>query len=91
MKFYVSTAFLDTREAVEIAKAADDLGYDGMGIPDHVINLETLKTPYPVHQGRQAALGGVHRLAGPMGDDRRDRAGHHAAAFRHDGVPARDA
>ena len=47
MKFYVSTAFLDTSEVVEIAKAADDLGYDGMGIPDHVINLETLKTPYP--------------------------------------------
>ena len=47
MKFYVSTAFLDTRDAVEIAKAADDLGYDGMAVPDHVINLETLKTPYP--------------------------------------------
>jgi probable F420-dependent oxidoreductase len=47
MKFYVSSAFLDTKEVVEIAKAADDLGYDGMGIPDHVINLETLATPYP--------------------------------------------
>src|ERR1700733_462555 len=47
MKFYVSSAFLDTREIVEIAKAADDLGYDGIGIPDHIVNLETLKTPYP--------------------------------------------
>lgn len=47
MKFYVSTAFLNTREAVEIARAADDLGYHGMAIPDHVINLETLQTPYP--------------------------------------------
>ncbi|GAB3223045.1 TIGR03619 family F420-dependent LLM class oxidoreductase [Mycolicibacterium hippocampi] len=47
MRFYVSTAFLDTREAVEIATAADDLGYHGMAIPDHVINLETLQTPYP--------------------------------------------
>ncbi|MCV7225015.1 TIGR03619 family F420-dependent LLM class oxidoreductase [Mycolicibacterium komossense] len=47
MKFYVSTAFLDTREAIDIAKAADDLGYDGMAVPDHVINLETLATPYP--------------------------------------------
>src|SRR6188472_4067939 len=47
MKVYVSAAFLDTGEVVEIAKAADDLGYDGMGIPDHVINLETLQTPYP--------------------------------------------
>lgn len=47
MKFYVSTAFLDTREAIEIARAADDLGYHGVAIPDHVINLETLTTPYP--------------------------------------------
>lgn len=47
MKFYVSLAFLDTDEVVEIAKAADDLGYEGLGVPDHVVNLETLKTPYP--------------------------------------------
>ena len=47
MKFYVSIAFRETKEAIEIARAADDLGYDGVGIPDHVINLETLATPYP--------------------------------------------
>ncbi|OBC11118.1 LLM class F420-dependent oxidoreductase [Mycobacterium sp. 852013-50091_SCH5140682] len=47
MRFYVATGFLDTSELVEIAKAADDLGYDGMGIPDHIVNLETLSTPYP--------------------------------------------
>ncbi|MBO0680487.1 TIGR03619 family F420-dependent LLM class oxidoreductase [Mycolicibacterium sp. S2-37] len=47
MKFYVSLAFLDTSEVVEIARAADELGYDGVGIPDHVVNLETLATPYP--------------------------------------------
>jgi len=47
MKFYVSSAYLNTREIVEIARAADELGYDGIGIPDHVVNLETLSTPYP--------------------------------------------
>jgi len=47
MRFYVSSAFLDTAEIIEIAKAADELGYDGIGIPDHVVNLETLATPYP--------------------------------------------
>jgi probable F420-dependent oxidoreductase len=47
LDFYVSTAFLDTREAIEVARAADDLGYHGMAIPDHVVNLETLETPYP--------------------------------------------
>ncbi|MBW0020209.1 MAG: TIGR03619 family F420-dependent LLM class oxidoreductase [Mycobacterium sp.] len=47
MKFYISSAFLDTAEIIEIARAADELGYDGLGIPDHVVNLETLATPYP--------------------------------------------
>lgn len=47
MKFYVSSAFLNTREIIEIARAADELGYDGIGIPDHVVNFETLDTPYP--------------------------------------------
>jgi probable F420-dependent oxidoreductase len=47
MKFYISSAYANTREIVEIARAADELGYDGIGIPDHVVNLETLSTPYP--------------------------------------------
>lgn len=47
MKFYISSAFLDTAEIVEIARAADELGYEGIAIPDHVVNLETLSTPYP--------------------------------------------
>ena len=47
MKFYVSSAFLQADEIIEIARAADDLGYEGMAIPDHVVNLETLATPYP--------------------------------------------
>lgn len=47
MKFYVSSAFLAAGEIVELARAADDLGFDGLGIPDHVINLEKLATPYP--------------------------------------------
>ncbi|OBJ61246.1 TIGR03619 family F420-dependent LLM class oxidoreductase [Mycobacterium asiaticum] len=47
MKFYVSSAFLKTPDIIEIARAADELGYDGLGIPDHVVNLETLQTPYP--------------------------------------------
>jgi len=47
MKFYVSSAFLEAGEVVEIARAADELGYEGMAMPDHVVNLETLATPYP--------------------------------------------
>jgi hypothetical protein len=32
LKSYLSTGFLDTAEIIEIAGAAADLGYDGMGI-----------------------------------------------------------
>jgi probable F420-dependent oxidoreductase len=47
VKIYINTGFVDTVEIVEIAKAADELGYDGLGIPDHVIDLAELETPYP--------------------------------------------
>ena len=47
MKFYVSSAFVDTGEIVEIARAADELGYEGIAVADHVVNLEKLATPYP--------------------------------------------
>lgn len=53
MQFYVSSAFLETSETVEIARAADELGYQGMAIPDHVVNLETLATPYPYTEDGQ--------------------------------------
>ena len=53
MKFYVSTAFLSAGEIIEIARAADDLGYEGVAIPDHVVNLETLSTPYPYTEDGQ--------------------------------------
>ncbi|ORM37486.1 TIGR03619 family F420-dependent LLM class oxidoreductase [Williamsia sp. 1135] len=47
MKFYISTAFLPTAEVIEIARAADELGYHGLGIPDHVVDFEEMATPYP--------------------------------------------
>lgn len=47
MRFSISTAFLPTGQLVEIAKAADRLGYDSLAMPDHVVDLETLRTPYP--------------------------------------------
>ncbi len=47
MRFSISTAFLPTAELPAIAKAADALGYDSLAMPDHVVDLETLRTPYP--------------------------------------------
>ncbi|QXC62803.1 TIGR03619 family F420-dependent LLM class oxidoreductase [Aquihabitans sp. G128] len=47
MRFSIATAYLGSEELGPIAKAADEAGYHGMAVADHVINLETLTTPYP--------------------------------------------
>jgi probable F420-dependent oxidoreductase len=47
VRFSISTAYLPTEQLVPIAKAADALGYDSLAMPDHVVDLETLATPYP--------------------------------------------
>ena len=47
MRFSIATAYLSPEELVPIAKAADELGYHALALSDHVVNLETLRTPYP--------------------------------------------
>jgi probable F420-dependent oxidoreductase len=47
MRFAVSTAWIPHDELVPIAKAADDLGYHALALPDHIVDLETIGTPYP--------------------------------------------
>lgn len=47
LNFYISTAYLPIAETFAIAKAADRLGFDGLGIPDHVVDFAELTTPYP--------------------------------------------
>ncbi len=47
MRFSLSTAYLPVTELPALAQAADRLGYHSMAVPDHVVDLETLETPYP--------------------------------------------
>lgn len=47
MRFTVSSAFQPLDQLVEIARAADELGYHAISLPDHVLDLEELSTPYP--------------------------------------------
>ena len=47
MRFSISSAFQDFSEVVALAKAADEIGYHGLALSDHVINLEVLETAYP--------------------------------------------
>ncbi len=47
MHFSIVTAFQPTEQLIPLAKAADDLGYHAISVPDHVVDLEELATPYP--------------------------------------------
>lgn len=47
MRFSIATAYLPPEELGPIARAADEAGYHGLALADHVVNLETLTTEYP--------------------------------------------
>ena len=47
MRVSIATAYLPPEELAPIARAADEAGYHGMALADHVLNLEELTTDYP--------------------------------------------
>ena len=47
MKFYVSMAFSDAGEYLDLARAVEAAGWDGMAISDHLVHPETIATLYP--------------------------------------------
>ncbi len=47
MRYSIVTAFQPTEELVPLARAADELGYHSVSVPDHVVDLAELDTPYP--------------------------------------------
>lgn len=47
MLFSIVTAFQPVDELLELAVAADELGFHAISVPDHVVDLEELQTPYP--------------------------------------------
>lgn len=47
MKFVISMAYNRIADIVELAKAADDSGWDAITFSDHVVHPEQISTPYP--------------------------------------------
>jgi probable F420-dependent oxidoreductase len=47
MKFVVSFAFSSTGHLVDMARAADEAGFDSVAVSDHVVHPQNIKTPYP--------------------------------------------
>jgi probable F420-dependent oxidoreductase len=47
MKFVISLAFQPLENLVELARAAEEAGFEAVAFSDHVVYPETLDTPYP--------------------------------------------
>ncbi len=47
MKFVLSTSFSTVSHLTSIAPVADDHGWHAMSFSDHVVNPQTIRTPYP--------------------------------------------
>jgi probable F420-dependent oxidoreductase len=47
VKFVTSLAFSDPTQLCELARAADETGWDGLVVSDHVVHPEKIATPYP--------------------------------------------
>lgn len=47
MKFWLSPAFCDTAHLTGLARAAEEYGFEGIAIPDHLFHPVELSSPYP--------------------------------------------
>jgi len=47
VRFWCSVSFLDPPDMLGVARAADDYGFDGVMIADHLVFPEKLTSPYP--------------------------------------------
>ena len=83
MKFWQAVAFLETDQLLEVAQAADRLGFDSIAVSDHVPRPKERKSGVPVHPHRRAVLVGRHAVARPLGADQRDGRGDDPAEVLH--------
>lgn len=47
LKFVIPLAFSDPTHATEMAVTAEECGWDAIGVSDHVVHPETIRSPYP--------------------------------------------
>ena len=47
MKFCVALAFGDPKQALELARSAEESGFEAIAVSDHMVHPQVLKSPYP--------------------------------------------
>ena len=67
VRFHQAVTFLPTLQIVPLAKASDDLGYDGIYVSDHLFNPRDLESRYTYSTREDGAPAGAHetRVARP--------------------------
>ena len=55
MRFHQSVTFLEMDQLIPFAQVAEDLGYDGMYLSDHLFNPRTLESRYTYSQAPDGA------------------------------------
>ncbi len=53
MKFVTGFVWIDPRQYVPLAQTAEEAGWDGIVLSDHLVHLETIETPYPYNDTGQ--------------------------------------
>jgi probable F420-dependent oxidoreductase len=47
VKYWLNAGFLEADQLIEVAQAAEALGFDGIALPDHLFLPEQIDSPYP--------------------------------------------
>jgi probable F420-dependent oxidoreductase len=47
VRYWLNAAFLEVEQLIEVARAAELLGFEGLSLPDHLVFPEHIDSPYP--------------------------------------------
>jgi probable F420-dependent oxidoreductase len=47
MEFWQSISFTETDQLIDIVRIAEEVGFTGVGLAEHLVTPETIKSPYP--------------------------------------------
>ena len=79
VKFWQAVSFMEPEQLVGVARAAEEAGFHGLLLADHLFFPAKLGSKYPYSEDGAPMFDGAHAVPRSVDDDRRD-GGRHAAA-----------
>ena len=62
MKFWQALSFCEPEQLVEIAKIAEEVGFEGVLVSDHLVHFEKLDSKYPYSETGDPAKDSTTRV-----------------------------